>query len=165
MTKSQMLVTSCPNENEQHLIYLLNSINDGDNKLTADILTFKNSLLLRKTNLNNDELNVCLLKNYIFHLFSNGKKENDGINNLVLNREFKKVIDLLNSNISVRYYLSYLYVKMSKENLISSSKRTFKIAGEDYETINSMLNEIDSLDLSTPVKTNYTKHYQKVSAR
>lgn len=165
MTKREMLVVCCPDKNEQQLISLLNNINEGDNKLTADILTFKNSLVLGKTNLTNEELNLYLLKNYVLHLFGSKNMENDEISNLVLNREFNKVIDLLNSNISVRYYLSYLYVRMSKLSNNTGAARALRISEKNYNTVTSMLNEIDSLDLSTPVKTNYTKHYQKVSAR
>lgn len=165
MTKREMLVVCCPDKNEQQLISLLNNINEGDNKLTADILTFKNSLVLGKTNLTNEELNLYLLKNYVLHLFGSKNMENDEISNLVLNREFNKVIDLLNSNISVRYYLSYLYVRMSKLSNNTGAARALRISEKNYNTVTSMLNEIYSLDLSTPVKTNYTKHYQKVSAR
>ena len=164
MTKREMLVVCCPDKNEQQLISLLNNINEGDNKLTADILTFKNSLVLGKTNLTNEELNLYLLKNYVLHLFGSKNMENDEISNLVLNREFNKVIDLLNSNISVRYYLSYLYVTMSKNNYVSN--RIFQLENEKYDTIETIINKIQSLYSDKQLNSKHIKRYRtKVSTR
>lgn len=164
MTRSQILAVCCPTEGEQKLKCLLNNINEGNNKELADILTFKNSLLLGKTNLTNDELNFYLLKNYVLHLFGSKEVENNEVSSLLLNKDFNKLINLLDSNISVRYYLSYLYVTMSKNNYISN--RIFQLENEKYDTIETIINKIQSLYSDRQLNSKHIKRYRtKVSTR
>lgn len=164
MTRSQILAVCCPTEGEQKLKCLLNNINEGNNKELADILTFKNSLLLGKTNLTNDELNFYLLKNYVLHLFGSKEVENNEVSSLLLNKDFNKLINLLDSNISVRYYLSYLYVTMSKNNYISN--RIFQLENEKYDTIETIINKIQSLYSDKQLNSKHIKRYRtKVSTR
>ena len=164
MTRSQILAVCCPTEGEQKLKCLLNNINEGNNKELADILTFKNSLLLGKTNLTNDELNFYLLKNYVLHLFGSKEVENNEVSSLLLNKDFNKLINLLDSNISVRYYLSYLYVTMSKKNYISN--RIFQLENEKYDTIETIINKIQSLYSDRQLNSKHIKRYRtKVSTR
>lgn len=164
MTRSQILAVCCPTEGEQKLKCLLNNINEGNDKELADILTFKNSLLLGKTNLTNDELNFYLLKNYVLHLFGSKEVENNEVSSLLLNKDFNKLINLLDSNISVRYYLSYLYVTMSKNNYISN--RIFQLENEKYDTIETIINKIQSLYSDKQLNSKHIKRYRtKVSTR
>lgn len=164
MTRSQILAVCCPTEGEQKLKCLLNNINEGNDKELADILTFKNSLLLGKTNLTNDELNFYLLKNYVLHLFGSKEVENNEVSSLLLNKDFNKLINLLDSNISVRYYLSYLYVTMSKNNYISN--RIFQLENEKYDTIETIINKIQSLYSDRQLNSKHIKRYRtKVSTR
>ena len=145
-------------------VTLLNNINEGNDKELADILTFKNSLLLGKTNLTNDELNFYLLKNYVLHLFGSKEVENNEVSSLLLNKDFNKLINLLDSNISVRYYLSYLYVTMSKNNYISN--RIFQLENEKYDTIETIINKIQSLYSDKQLNSKHIKRYRtKVSTR
>lgn len=164
MTRSQILAVCCPTEGEQKLKCLLNNINEGNDKELADILTFKNSLLLGKTNLTNDELNFYLLKNYVLHLFGSKEVENNEVSSLLLNKDFNKLINLLDSNISVRYYLSYLYVTMSKNNYISN--RIFQLENEKYDTIETIINKIQSLYSDKQLNSKHIKRYRtKASTR
>ena len=164
MTRSQILAVCCPNEGEQKLKCLLNNINEGNDKALADILTFKNSLLLGKTNLTNDELNFYLLKNYVLHLFGNKEVGNNEVSSLLLNKDYSKLINLLDSNISVRYYLSYLYVTMSKNNYVSN--RIFQLENEKYDTIETIINKIQSLYSDRQLNSKHIKRYRtKVSTR
>lgn len=164
MTRSQILAVCCPTEGEQKLKCLLNNINEGNDKELADILTFKNSLLLGKTNLTNDELNFYLLKNYVLHLFGSKEVENNEVSSLLLNKDFNKLINLLDSNISVRYYLSYLYVTMSKNNYISNC--IFQLENEKYDTIETIINKIQSLYSDKQLNSKHIKRYRtKVSTR
>ena len=62
MNKRDILLLCCPTDNEKKLVSLLMNYNkEHGNKLTAEILAFKNSILLSKTDLNNDKLNQLLL--------------------------------------------------------------------------------------------------------
>ena len=164
MTRSQILAVCCPNEGEQKLKCLLNNINEGNDKALADILTFKNSLLLGKTNLTNDELNFYLLKNYVLHLFGNKEVGNNEVSSLLLNKDYSKLINLLDSNISVRYYLSYLYITMSKNDYVSN--RIFQLENEKYDTIINILSDIQSLYSERQLNSKLNiRCRQQVSAR
>jgi len=152
MNKKELLLLACTTENEQCLVNLLNNLNKSNSKeIIAETLAFKNVLLLVKSDLNNNTLNQLLLKNYVFFLYSindnvkytKSSKEESLItvfNSYVLNGDIDKALELLNRSISIKYYLSYIYVNtMTGKGLY----RVTNINKDNYEQVGILLEKIN----------------------
>lgn len=164
MNKRDILLLCCPTDNEKKLVSLLMNYNkEHGNKLTAEILAFKNSILLSKTDLNNDKLNQLLLKNYVLYLFSQEYKEKNVFNNSILNNDLNTALKLLNNDMSVRYSLAYVYVKTINKGTIA---RGLKINKEDYTKVCSLLEEINFMATNNNKNTTRKLKFRtKVSSR
>ncbi len=167
MNKRDLLLLCSPSGSEKKLISLLKELNkDNDETLTAEILAFKNSLLLGKSNLTNNVLMGLLLKHYVLYLFSNKEIENNKFNNCLLHGDINSVINMLNSDISARYSLSYLYVKtINNINMV----RGLKINEKDYDKVGSLIEDINYTVLYNEEKASnestYTRCYTIASTR
>ena len=141
MNKRNLLLLCFPSNEEINLNSLLTKyVNEYGNKESAEILAFKNSLLLGKSNLNNNTLNGLLLKNYVLYLFNNKKIEDNEFNNSLLNSDINTTIELLNKNMSIKYFLCYLYVKSLDKGSISKG---LDISEENANKAGSLLKEIN----------------------
>lgn len=167
MNKRDLLLLCSPSGNEKKLILLLKELNkNNDETLTAEILAFKNSLLLGRSNLTNNVLMGLLLKHYVLYLFSNKEIENNKFNNCLLHSDINSVINILNSDMSARYSLSYLYVKTINNGTIS---RGLKISEKDYDKVGSLIEDINYTTLYNEEKSSnestYTRCYTIASTR
>ena len=168
MNKRDLLLLCCPSDNEKKLVSLLINYNkDYGYKHTAEILAFKNSLMLKKVGLNNNVLNGLLLKSYVLYLFSNKEIENNKLNNSILNNGLNTTMELLNTDISSKFYLSYVYVKTISKGIIS---RGLKVRKEDCEIVCSLLEKINYLtcnneQTNSKRKINTRKFNHRVSSR
>ena len=167
MNKRDLLLLCSPSDNEQKLISLLKKLNKDNNEtLTAEILAFKNSLLLGKSNLTNNTLMGLLLKNYVLYLFSSKNIEDNKFNNCLLHNDINSVINMLNSDISARYSLSYLYVKTIDD---INTLRGLKISEKDYDKVGSLIEDINYTVLYNEEKASnestYTRCYTIASTR
>lgn len=167
MNKRNLLLLCFPSNEEINLNSLLTKyVNEYGNKESAEILAFKNSLLLGKSNLNNNTLNGLLLKNYVLYLFNNKKIEDNEFNNCLLHSDINSVINILNSDMSARYSLSYLYVKTINNGTIS---RGLKISEKDYDKVGSLIEDINYTTLYNEEKSSnestYTRCYTIASTR
>lgn len=141
MNKRDLLALCFPSDNEKKLVSLLVKYNNNYGyRLSAEILAFKNSLLLGKTNLNDNALNGLLLKSYVLYLFSNKEIEDNKFNNSLLNNDINTTIELLNNDMSAKYFLSYVYVKTISKGVIA---RGLNIQEKDYDKVGSLLEEIN----------------------
>ena len=141
MNKRDLLLLCCPSDNEKKLVSLLINYNkDYGYKHTAEILAFKNSLMLKKVGLNNNVLNGLLLKSYVLYLFSNKEIEDNKFNNSLLNNDINTTIELLNNDMSAKYFLSYIYVKTISKGVTA---RGLNIKEKDYDKVGSLLEKIN----------------------
>lgn len=141
MNKRDLLALCLPNDNEKKLVSLLVKYNNNYGyRSSAEILAFKNSLLLGKTDLNNNALNGLLLKSYVLYLFSNKEIEDNKFNNSLLNNDINTTIELLNNDMSARYFLSYVYVKTISKGVTA---RGLNIQEKDYDKVGSLLEKIN----------------------
>lgn len=151
MNKRDLLLLCSPSDNEKKLISLLKKLNnDNDEKLVAEVLAFKNTLLLGKSNLNDSALIGLLLKNYVLYLFSNENIEDNIFNNCLLHNDIDSVVNMLNNDILAKYYLSYIYVKTIMKGTTS---RGLKIKEKNYNKVSSLIEAI-----------NYTTSYNEEKA-
>ena len=141
MNKRDLLALCLPSDNEKKLVSLLVKYNNNYGyRLSAEILAFKNSLLLGKTNLNDNALNGLLLKSYVLYLFSNKEIEDNKFNNSLLNNDINTTIELLNNDMSAKYFLSYIYVKTISKGVTA---RGLNIKEKDYDKVGSLLEKIN----------------------
>ena len=141
MNKRDLLALCLPSDNEKKLVSLLVKYNNNYGyRLSAEILAFKNSLLLGKTNLNDNALNGLLLKSYVLYLFSNKEIEDNKFNNSLLNNDINTTIELLNNDMSAKYFLSYVYVKTISKGVTA---RGLNIKEKDYDKVGSLLEKIN----------------------
>lgn len=141
MNKRDLLALCLPSDNEKKLVSLLVKYNNNYGyRLSAEILAFKNSLLLGKTNLNDNALNGLLLKSYVLYLFSNKEIEDNKFNNSLLNNDINTTIELLNNDMSAKYFLSYIYVKTISKGVAA---RGLNIKEKDYDKVGSLLEKIN----------------------
>lgn len=141
MNKRDLLALCLPSDNEKKLVSLLIKYNNNYGyRLSAEILAFKNSLLLGKTNLNDNALNGLLLKSYVLYLFSNKEIEDNKFNNSLLNNDINTTIELLNNDMSAKYFLSYIYVKTISKGVTA---RGLNIKEKDYDKVGSLLEKIN----------------------
>lgn len=138
MNKKDLLALCLPSDNEKKLNSLLTEYTYRYGyRESAKILAFKNSLLLTKTNLNNDALNGLLLKNYVLYLFKNRTIEYSRFNSALLNNNIATILELLNHDASVKYFLSYIYINSD------INTRFLKLQEKDYDKVGSLLEEIN----------------------
>jgi len=170
MNKKDLLLLASTTDNEKTLVSLLSKLNKSNSKeLVAESLAFKNVLLLVKSDLNNNILNQLLLKNYVFFLFatnSNNIKytkssKEEGLittfNNCLLNGNVEEAMNLLNKNISIKYYLSYIYVSTITEKGLY---RVTNIQKDNYEQVGNLLEKINYETVhieSLPKRNRYAK--------
>ena len=141
MNKRDLLALCLPSDNGKKLVSLLVKYNNNYGyRLSAEILAFKNSLLLGKTNLNDNALNGLLLKSYVLYLFSNKEIEDNKFNNSLLNNDINTTIELLNNDMSAKYFLSYIYVKTISKGVTA---RGLNIKEKDYDKVGSLLEKIN----------------------
>lgn len=173
MSIKELILLTSKTYNETSLISLLNKLGTENSDIAlSETLAFKNSLLLNKCEMNNNLLNQVLLKNYILYLFTdktekNGNKHRQKLENTVLSGNIMEALNMLNNDIAVKYYLSYLYIISNKTN---NARGILEIKESDYnkvvnllEQINYITSYINSKDAEN--KRTLTKVKQTVSDR
>ena len=129
------------NDGEIKLINLLKNLSQDNTDIKlANIITFRNNILLAKSNMDSDDLNNLLLKNYLLLLFSDNKI-NPILKDYLLNSDIITTIEMINNDINIKYYLSYLLVNYIKDkNSINISNTDI----EDYESIKFIIEKINN---------------------
>ena len=155
MNKKDLFTISYPTGNEKKLkLFLNNTIAEYGITKTYNYLVFRNKLLLNSCNIDCNEFNHILFRNYIYILNNNSnfnfrklsdmdKNTIEAFNNCINNNNFTEALELYSDSFLIHELLCYSYIinlqknELDKINSISDAK-----ANELYNKI-SILNNTD----------------------
>jgi len=160
MNKHQLFTISYPSDNENKLkLFLTNSyLEYGVNK-AYDYLTFRNQLLLNSCNIDENNFNYILFKNYIFflskhnldlyfYLYTLPVKDREVIeifNKCINNNDFKGALKLYSRSFFIHELLCSAYIK----NLpIGELEKINNVHKDKVDDIYNKINILKNTDLS-----------------
>lgn len=170
MKNYNLLAVSLPTNNEQKIIDYINNLKT-DNRKTAQILTFTNSLVLANNDIEKYQLYAMMLKDYILGRY-NGK-----VNQNIELDEIIKSIDIYNEKLAkenICLLLQYLEVdditrfKLASNfvNTITEKNNRYKgIRERDNDTCAMLCNKLNKVIETRVRNNNCNMTYRKVSSK
>lgn len=172
MTKKEFIRNSFEENNEKKLKSIfINNANGYNFTEKVYFLAIKNQLLLASCNMNENEFNRVLFKNYIYFLndsfkanidalYENNKDDIEIFNTCIENNKFEEAFNIFTNNNAIYQLLCIIYIK----DLHKSEKyKASRIAINKIDNVSEKISLLKNTDLR--VKREKIKVYQKYSAK
>ena len=172
MIREEILNLSLTNNKEKKLkLKLIEKVEESDISKIFYILAIKNQLLLNSCNINENEFNKILFKNYIYFLNTNKKFNIEKLAELdketinifktnIENNNFEEALQIFLNNSIIYQYLCALYVKDINASEIHKINR---IEDQNLTNVYQKLQIINGMNLT--YQPNNIKIYQKISSK
>jgi len=157
MNKNDLLNISYPNDNEKILNFRLREkLEQYGFEKTFKTLSYTNQLLLNSCNVNENDFNYILIKNYLFFLNGNNNSffeklsDNDkdiikNFNKFINNNDFEGALDIYMNNYVIHQLLCLVYMKNISK---TESEKINELSEDVINDVYTKINLIKNADLS-----------------